>query len=126
MKMSRSELTAKLAAVQRRGRATRYPPALRTAVVEYCEPLRAKGMSWNKIGKTLRTNPDTLRRWDTDLSLATGAAATALVPVEVVDVLELAKPALTTPAALWLSSPDGYRVEGLTVELAAQLLRALR
>jgi len=125
MNMSRSELVAELAAVERRGKATRYPPALRKAAVEYCDKRRASGLSWKKIGRSLRANPDTLRRWHTEMGGAIVVPAAALVPVEVVEVQEPASPAPAAPQSLQLTSPGGYRVDGLTVELAAQLLQAL-
>ena len=61
---------------------------------------------------------ETVRRWNARSARAT--AVSALVPVEIIAEEPARSRTLTVVA------PGGYRVEGLSVEEAAALLRVLR
>jgi len=107
--------TAKLRRqVQRLGRADRgrrVPPQLRARLTAAARKLRSGGASWVAIGEALGVTGETARRW-----CASASTGTALVPVQVAEPEE-------QPVSL--VSPSGYRVEGLSLEQAAKLLRAL-
>ena len=82
---------------------------------------RAAGASLSAVAEELGVASETVRRWSARSAPAT--AATALVPVEIV----ANEPTPTTRSrSLTVVAPGGYRVEGLTVEEAATLLRVLR
>jgi hypothetical protein len=95
-----------------RGRGKRYTPGLRARIAAAAVDLRRKGQGWRAIGAVLGIPPETVRRY------ADAKAAGAFLPVEVIETQE--------NDGLVLVSPDGYRIEGLAVASAAELLRRLR
>jgi hypothetical protein len=112
--MGDHEIEKLRAALARRegGRGKRYTASLKQMIAEAATTLRRQGRGWQAIGKRLCLPHETVRRF-------TGTNSTAaLVPVEVVD-----EPAT---CRLTLVSPEGYRIEGLGVGEAAELLRRLR
>jgi hypothetical protein len=95
-----------------RGRGKRYTPSLKARIAAAAGELRRRGQGWQAIGQFFGIPHETVRRFS-------GASTTpALVPVEIVDV-----PADST---LTLVSPEGYRIEGLAIADAVELLRRLR
>lgn len=94
------------------GRGKRYEAALKSAVVKHAIAERAAGRSWATIATELGLRFETLRRW------CVVEAPRAMRRVELV-----AEPAVRTLAVV---SPSGARVEGLTLEEATALLRALQ
>ncbi len=116
--MTRStELTAARRAILKlgdRGRTTRIPRAVREQVLRYAAGERAKGKSWSAIGEKVGVSATALQRWT-----ATNSQRRAAVPVTVV-----AEPA-PVARSVTLISPSGYRVEGLRIEQALQVLREL-
>lgn len=101
--------------------ARRWPPGVRRQALEYAGLCRKQGRPWREVADQLGMNPETLRRWS--MGYRPPIATTALTPVEVVEVR--APVAQCAPPALTLTSPSGYRVDGLDVPSAASLLRAL-
>jgi hypothetical protein len=95
-----------------RGRGKRYTQSLKHRIAEAATALRRQGQGWQTIGRFFGIPHETVRRF------AGAGAPTALVQVEVVD-----EPATS---GLTLVSPEGYRVEGLGVGDAAEILRCLR
>jgi hypothetical protein len=92
------------------GRGKLYPPDTQARVVEFAQRRRAEGVSWNQIAGELGMRFETVRRWC--------ARAPTMRAVEVV--------AETRPSgAVSVLSPSGYRLEGLTLEEAVTVLRAL-
>mgnify|MGYP001189060059 CR=1 FL=1 len=109
-----------------RGRGKRIAPSVRRLVLAHVARRQRGGDSLRVLSAELGIGFETLRRW-----LAAPASAStrqrrrkrppaALVPVAVV-------PALTAARARLVSvvSPSGYRVDGVTLDEAALLLRAL-
>ena len=98
-----------------RHRGARVPRALRTAIAAYARDERAGGASCGAIAKRLGVCAESIRRW-----VGTGAArdgmAGGLVPVHVV---------AEAVRSLTVWSPTGYRVDGLSVGAAVELLRRL-
>jgi len=92
----------------RRGR--RFPEDLRQRVSAAVRQLREEGAGYVEIGQALGISAETARR------MLSERARTQLVPVHVV-----AAPQPT----LVLTGPHGVRVEGLSVEQVALVLRAL-
>lgn len=100
-----------------RGRGKRYPAELQRRVVLWARRRRAEGATWPTVAEELGLGLDTVRRWCLAEPKAE-APTRALVPVRVV-----ARPSLATPATR--VSLSGWRVDGLTVAEAAELLRTL-
>ncbi len=90
------------------------PLALRAAIATYARDERAAGASCGTIAERLGVSPESIRRW---VFTKPGHGDGALVPVHVV------AEAAATPLTVW--SPTGYRVDGLSVGEAAELLRRL-
>jgi len=97
------------------GRGRRYPPELRARVVAWASRRHRAGASWEDIKEELGLQWDSVRRWCQDTN---SVPVRALVPVRVV-------PTRAVERLVSVSSPGGFRIEGLTLDEAAQLLRAL-
>ena len=96
------------------GRGKRYPAELRARVVTWAQQRRAVGAAWPVIADELGVRLETVRRWC--LASKQSSAPRALVPVRV--VARAARPATVV-------SLSGWRIDGLTVAEAAEMLRAL-
>ncbi len=98
------------------GRGKRYNVALKSRVVAFARDQRGQRRSWAKIATELDLRFETLRRWCATSS-PRSPSGRAMRRVEIVP----------EPAArsLTLVSPSGVRVEGVTVDEAVALLRAL-
>ena len=102
------------------GRWRRWPEDLKAEVIEHAAACRARGESESAIAKRLGIWQTTLARWRRDRECSTGC----LRPVAIV-------PSRPDPrvsprgAALQLTTPAGYRVEGLDPDTLAFLLRIL-
>src|SRR6266446_1446861 len=103
-----------------RHRGARVPRALRTAIAAYARDERAGGASCGAIAKRLGVCAESIRRWVGTRS-ARDSRAGGLVPVHV--VAHVVAEAAGTTLTVW--SPTGYRVDGLSVGAAAELLRRL-
>lgn len=99
-----------------RGRGKRYPAELKGRVVAWAQERRAAGAAWPVIADELGLGLDTVRRWCL-ASKQSAAPPRAMVPVRVV-----ARPAARPATVVSLS---GWRIDGLTVAEAAEMLRAL-
>ena len=116
MKYDVRKLRRRVHALGPRHRGARVPRALRTAIAAYARDEQAGGASCGAIAKRLGVCAESIRRWVGTRS-ARDSRAGGLVPVHV--VAEAAGTTLT----VW--SPTGYRVDGLSVGAAAELLRRL-
>ncbi len=93
-----------------------YPPAVRARVRAYIAARRATGNTPTAIAAELGLSRQSVMGWATEeRGLAT------FVPVEVV----LDPRQVTAPPSLVLTSPRGYRVEGLDVAAMGVLLERL-
>ena len=116
MKHDVSTLRRRVHALGPRHRGARVPPALRAAIAAYAREERGGGASCGAIAERLGVSAESIRRW-VRTRLARDGMAGGLVPVHVV-----AEAGVKT---LTVRSPTGYRVEGLSVEETAALLRRL-
>jgi len=106
-----------------------FPDDIRHAVVAYAGRQRKRGRSWDWIGKQLRISGSSVSRWYGEEPSASSPASspkteaqpTTLVPVQVQAEVE-PEPA---DSGLVLVSPRGFRLLGLQLSEAAQLLEAL-
>jgi len=106
-----------------RGQTERLPDVIRERVLEYVAEGRAEGTSWNALSKAVGLSAKTLQRWQANgLNGVAPNGTRALVPVTVdtertVFALEAVR--------VVLHSPKGWRIEGLDVDEAIEVLRAL-
>ena len=108
------KLRRRVYALGPRHRGARVPAVLRAAIATYARDERAAGASCGAIAERLGVSAESIRRW---VFTAPGRGDGALVPVHVV------AEAVAPPLTVW--SPTGYRVDGLSVGAAAELLRRL-
>lgn len=108
------ELRRELAKLER-GRGKRYSPGARQRFTGWARRRRGDGISWDQMAGELGVSAETLRRWCTKGG-AVEETATRLVAVQVVD---------DAPRVVAVTSPSGFRVEGLSLVEAAAMLRAL-
>lgn len=108
----------------RRSGSLPFPEALRAFAVRYAEHTVAAGGTVTDAGKKLGVSGPTLYEWRKGRSRPKPVeTSSALVPVRV-----SARPAAAAGPGVQqvvLVSPGGWRVEGLSVESAAQLLGTL-
>ena len=110
------ELREQLARCGPRTRGARVPPGVRAAIATYARRARARGGSLVGIATAVGVSPESIRRWTQGPA---GPRPRSLVPVV------LAAAPIAPDAAITVTAPGGYRVEGLTVPQVATLLRAL-
>jgi hypothetical protein len=94
----------------------RFPEDLRQRLVAAVLELREEGLGWLVIGDALGITGETARRWH---GRTRSRRESRMVPVEVEDEEDELD-------GVVIISPSGYRIEGLSVDEAAELLRALR
>ena len=116
--MDRLERRAReaVAKLGKRGPRQRIPDSVREVVVEYARCCRGRGQCWAAIGEAVGLSQSTLIRWSSGRS-ATGRGR--MMPVETVD-----EPVDSASGAVVLVTGE-YRIEGLDVAGAAELLRRL-
>jgi predicted transcriptional regulator len=94
-------------------RGKRYGAALKRRVIAFAEAERKSGRSWSEISKELGIAFETVRRW----CMPTRAVGRMRV------VHVVAEP--SAKREVTVLAPSGHRVEGLSLDEAAALLRAL-
>lgn len=103
-----------------------YSATERERLLAEVDCLRGQGLSIVKACATAGISNKSYRKWKDDL-----APPSAMRPVEITALVPVARapvPMVTSkpaPETLSLLAPGGYRIEGLSVESAAALLRAL-
>ena len=95
-------------------RGKRYEPLLKARIIGFARSRRAEGGSWVQIASEVGLAFETLRRW---CVAAEPSASRAMVPVQVV-----ADPIDHTVSVV---SASGHRIEGLTLQEAVSVVRAL-
>lgn len=98
-----------------RGRTTRIPDEVRSVILSYVREARSAGTSWNTLSEQLGLSSTVIQRWNKAMS-----RPRKLQPVVVPG------PPPRASASLVLITAAGERLEGLGVDDAARVLRALR
>ncbi len=101
-----------------RGRTQRIPDSVRAVVLDYARRQRAGGVPWDQIGKAVGLSGTVIALWANEAR----PAQARLLPVR----LATASPPRLVPSPVVLVAPGGYRIEGLTLANAIDVLRALR
>jgi len=116
------------------GRGRTYTPALRRRILEFVELAKASGIAERECCKSIGVSPTSIAAWrrvardvapsdapapalDDPRELSAAPLSRALVPVEVTPS------SVHVGAGLSLVTPRGMRIEGLSLEQAAALLR---
>ena len=107
-----------------------YPEAMRAFAVGYLTQALEAGGTFAEAAKALGVSEPTLQAWRKGKPAAhrrakAGAPRPALVPVEVREPKKPERSSVVQAGALTVVAPGGFRVEGLSLEAAAQLLRKL-
>ncbi len=95
------------------GRGKRYPRELKARIIDHARARRGAGASWAHIAEELGLAFETVRRW---CKATESRSSRSLVPVLVSEADE---------RAVSVVSPAGHRIEGLTLQQAVAVLRAL-
>jgi len=98
-----------------RGRTTRIPDEVRSVILAYVREARRAGTSWKTVSDELGLSSTVIQRWNKTMSR----------PVKLQPVVVSDRP-LRASASLVLVTAAGERLEGLGVDDAARMLRALR
>jgi hypothetical protein len=98
----------------RPGRGKLYAPEVQAAVIEFANERRRAGASWKQIATDLGLRFETVRRW-----CVSSRSGGVLKRVEVIDDVEEGS------RGLRIVCPSGHRLEGLTIQDAIAVLRAL-
>lgn len=122
------------------GRGRTYTPALRQRILEYVDLAKAAGLGEVESCKAIGVSPTSIRAWRRAAPAADGADAAipfefdpSITSDEVAEAVAPPSKALVpvevTPSTIHLGgalafvTPSGFRVEGLSVDQAAALLR---
>ena len=101
-----------------RGRGRRYPAALRDRIARWTRARRGGGASWLDIAADLEIAVETLKRWMT----IGDAAATALVPVEVITEVPRVG---HDDREFRLITRAGHQIEGLRLADVIEIVRVV-
>jgi transposase len=116
MKTSASTARRAVQGLGSRGKTTRIPDEVRSVVLRYARGARASGQSWIEIAEAVGLSTSALQRWNRAVP-----KKVKLKPVVITDAL-----ASASRGDLVLATANGDRLEGLSVEEAICLVRALR
>lgn len=97
------------------GERRRYPPGTKESILKFIDEAKQAGMPVGESCRRLGLSTRQVGNWRAEQRRA---KPHALVPVRVIDV-----PMQTQPLAVL--APNGYRVEGATVEQVIALMQAL-
>jgi hypothetical protein len=116
-KQEAQAIRAELAQLEHRGRGRAYPEALRKRMIAYVEARRTEGASTRVAGDEIGMDWRTLLRW--------APCSTSAGFERVVVRGDAPSDALASPARLVVHAPGGLRIEGLSLEALAELVRKL-
>lgn len=98
------------------GHARRYPPGMKELILTFVERAKEAGMAVSECCRRIGLSPKQLTLWRAERR---AAEPKALVPVRVTG--ERRDPR----GSLAIVAPNGYRVEGASLEQVIELMRAL-
>jgi len=94
-----------------------YSLHLKQQVANYVQARRDEGLTWEQIGRDLPVSVNAAQRWRSEQRARIDKPG--FVPVQI----EVSTP---EPTPLCLTSPSGFRLTGLSLDEAAQLLTRLQ
>ena len=116
------ELREAIARLERRHRNDPIPPPLRGEILVYTAARRETGATWHSIAQELGLSASGLQRWSAP---ATGESRMRPVRLRRGLATELSSTSPSPAGAIVLVSPRGFRLEGLEVSQALELLHSL-
>ena len=120
MRTNAEDFRRQVIALGRRTRGARFPDALRAAIIGHARQRRQQGEGVRKIAQSVGVSPESIRRWTTSGAMPYRSKRRALVPI----MVQREHDNVVVDSVI-VSAPGGYRVEGLSVAAAADLLRRL-
>ena len=111
MQLEAIEIRAQVEALSTRGAGNRYPAELRRRAADYAARARQRGHTSGEAAEAVGVPWPTLKRWMEAEPVVAGFSRVVV-----------ADPG---PSSLTLVTPSGCRIEGLSVEQAADLVRRL-
>lgn len=130
VKEKAAKLKAELEKRAQEGRRGRFSEAMKAEVLEYWRQCQQMGATQETVARELGLSPWTLSRWSVQARRATGRAAKrsrqeAAAAVPAFHAVKVKPEAAGAGRAVVVHGPSGVRVEGLSVQQVAQLLREL-
>jgi transposase len=119
MEQEAREIRREVAELGARGRGSRYPNELKERIAAYVRARRAQGATQQAVAEELEIPWVTLSRWSQPRSRQ--PEVRGLVPVH----LGAVPVRSDADAGLSLVCPGGFRLEGLSLETAVEVLRRL-
>ncbi len=116
------ELREAIARLERRHRNDPVPAPLRSEILVYTATRRKTGASWHSIAQELGLSSSGLQRWS---ARATGETRMRPVRIRRGLTAESSSHSSSPAGAIVLVSPRGFRLEGLEVSQALELLHGL-
>ena len=104
------------------GHGRRYPPGMKKQILAWVERARRAGMKPSECGARLGLLPRQLSSWKAQLQAPHVLKAQ---PPKKFAAVELDEEASTATASIAFVAPSGFRIEGITVAQAVELMRAL-
>jgi len=118
--MTKMQLRSAVSAARAGRRRAKFSRELKSAVIEYCEPLRIAGASWAKLASELGLHESQVQEW------CQGRERESRGKLRPVRMVEEGLAARSNAPALSLQLPGGATVAGLCITDVAALLKALR
>ena len=103
----------------------RYPSELKSAILAHLDRSRGAGESVVSVAEALEVPEQTLYAWLQARPGPEGGVRRAMRPVEVVPDAPIGAPRGSDDGRLTLVTVAGHRIEGLSADQAAAILRAL-
>ena len=118
-----AELRRELAAHRRRNgsQRTRTPSDLKSRILAFADDARSAGWKWGEVAEAVGVHRKTFGSWR---RAAATRSATSMVPVTIVDDASEGASA-ASGQDVSVTSPSGWRVEGLDLRAAILLLSSL-
>ncbi len=118
MEQEIEEFRARIASLKRSHRGTPYPEDIRDHALRLAARLRATGLGAYAVGRQLGIRPETLASW------VPPVPPPRLAPV-VVEPSPPTAPAAPETSSIVVTSPSGWRIEGIGVDALVRLARVL-
>ena len=121
LRIRRRKLRDRLRFSRKQSVPARYSETLQRDVASYCQAARSEGVSWDKLSEDLVLTTHTLQRWIRESK--SNKPTTPKPPT----FIECGVPVSLAGAASGavLISPQGWRIEGLSVEDVLKVLRGM-
>lgn len=125
VKEKAARLKAELEKRAQEGKRGRFSEAMKAEVLEYWRQCQQEGATQETVARELGLSPWTLSRWSVQARRAKSREQTAAAATAAFHRVKVKPEAAGRGGATVVHGPSGVRVEGLSVQQVAQLLREL-